>query len=472
MQEELGELQRNDVWDLVPRPDGVKVIGTKWILKNKSDEQGNITRNKARLVAQGYTQIEGVDFDETFAPFAKLEAIRLLLALVCHLKFKMFQMDVKSTFLNGLLNEEVYVAQPKGFEDPHHPDHVYRLKKTLYGLKQAPRAWYERLTDFLINHGYVREGVDNMLFIKHTRSDFIIAQIYVFGSSNKKMVDKFAEQMQSEFKMSMVGEMCYFLALLVKQKEDGIFISESKYARNLIKKFDLEKVAHKRTPDATHVKITKDEAGTSVDRTLYRSMIGSLLYLSASRPDISHVVGVCARYEANPKDSHLMNVKRIIKYVCGTTDYGLWYTKDTNSCLVGYCDADWAGNAEDRKSTSGGCFFLGNNLVSWFSKKQNNISLSTTEAEYIADGSCCTQIIWMKQMLEEYGVEQDVMTLYYDNMSAINISKNLVQHSRTKHINIRRHFIRELVEKKVITLKHVSTEKQLAYIFTKPLDNV
>ncbi|CAM8982498.1 unnamed protein product [Rhodiola kirilowii] len=385
-------------------------------------------------------------------------------------------MDVKSAFLNELLSEEVYVAQPKGFEDPHHPDHVYRLKKALYGLKQAPRAWYERLTDFLINHGYVRGGVDKTLFVKHTRLDFIIAQIYVddivFASSNQKMVDKFIEQMQSEFKMSMVGEMSYFLGLQVKQKVDGIFISQSKYARNLIKKFNLEKAAHKRTPAATHVKVTKDEAGTSVNQTLYMSMIGSLLYLTASRLDIAHVVGVCARYQANPKESHLMNVKRIIKYVSGTSDYGLWYTKDTNSCLVGYCNVDWAGNAEDRKSTSGGCFFLGNNLVSWFSKKQNNISLSTAEAEYIAARSCCTQMIWMKQMLEEYEVEKDAMTLYCDNMSAINISKNPVQHSRTKHIDIRHHFIRELVKKKVITLKHVSTEKHLADIFTKPLDNV
>ncbi|CAM8903386.1 unnamed protein product [Rhodiola kirilowii] len=180
--------------------------------------------------------------------------------------------------------------------------------------------------------------------------------------------------------MSMVGEMCYFLELQVKQKVDGIFISQRKYARNLIKKFDLEKASHKRTPAATHVKITMDEAGTSVDQTLYRSMIGSLLNLTASRPDIAHAVGICPRYQANPKESHLMNVKRIFRYVYGTTDYGLWYTKDTNSCLVGYCNVDWAGNAEDCKSTSGGCFFLGNNLVSRFSKKQNNISLSTAEA--------------------------------------------------------------------------------------------
>ncbi|CAM8886714.1 unnamed protein product [Rhodiola kirilowii] len=357
MQEELEEFARNEVWDLVPRPDGVNVIDTKWIFKNKSDASGNITGNKARLVAQGYAQIEGIDFDETFAPVARLEAIRLLLALACHLKFRLFQMDVKSAFLNGVLNEEVYVAQPKEFEDPHHPASVYRLKKALYGLKQAPRAWYERLTVFFVEHGYVRGGVDKTLIVKHTSSDFIIAQIYVddivFGSNTLKLVDQFVEQMQKEFKMSMVGEMNYFLGLQVIQKDDGIFISQSKYAKNLIKKFDLEKASHKRTPAATHLKITKDNAGTKVDQTLYRSMIGSLFYLTASRPDISYAVGVCARYQVDPKESHLPQIKRIIKYVCGTVGFGIWYTKDTNPHLVGFCDADWAGNAEDRKSTSG-----------------------------------------------------------------------------------------------------------------------
>ncbi|CAM8947776.1 unnamed protein product [Rhodiola kirilowii] len=474
MQEELGEFTRNNVWDLVPRPNGVNIIGTKWIFKNKTDESGNITRNKARLVAQGYTQIEGIDFDETFAPVARLEAIRLLLAVACYRKFKRFQMDVKSAFLNGVLCEEVYVAQPKGFEDPHYPDRVYKLKKALYGLKQAPRAWYERLTQFLISMGYTRGGIDKTMFVRKDNKHFIIAQIYVddivFGSNSQKMVDEFVAQMQNEFQMSMVGEMNYFLGLQVVQSKEGIFLTQAKYARNLVKKFGLDKATHKRTPAATHVKITKDDAGNSVDQTLYRSMIGSLLYLTATRPDICQAVGVCARYQADPKESHLLQVKRIIKYVSGTSDHSLWYTRDTSGCIVGYSDADWAGNIEDRKSTSGGCFFVGNNLVSWFSKKQNSISLSSTEAEYMAAGSCCAQMIWMKQMLKEVGLDQNTMTLYCDNMSAISISKDPVQHSRTKHIDIRHHFIRELVEDKVISLIHMPTEKQLADILTKPLD--
>ncbi|CAJ2652309.1 unnamed protein product [Trifolium pratense] len=447
MQEELTQFKRSEVWDLVPRPDGINVIGTKWVYKNKTDENGDITRNKARLVAQGYTQIEGVDFDETFAPVACLESIRLFLAVACILKFKLYQMDVKSAFLNGYLNEEVYVEQPKGIIDPSFPSHVYKLKKALYGLKQAPRAWYERLTEFLNSHGYKKGGNDKTLFVRKEKGKLMIAQIYVddivFGGMSRQMV---------------------------KQMEDTIFISQEKYARNIVKKFGMEGGSHKRTPAPTHLKLAKDEKGVNVDQSLYRSMIGSLLYLTASRPDIMFVVGVCARYQSEPKMSHLTQVKRIFKYVNGTCGYGILYSHGNNSTLVGYCDAYWAGSVDDRKSTSGGCFFLGSNLVSWFSKKQNSVSLSTAEAEYIAAGSSCSQLLWTRQMLKEYSVEQDVMTLYCDNLSAINIFSNPIQHSRTKHIDIRHHFIRELVEEGIVTLEHISSEEQLADIFMKALD--
>ncbi|XP_012850949.1 PREDICTED: uncharacterized protein LOC105970659 [Erythranthe guttata] len=474
MHEELEQFVRNDVWVLVPRPDNVNIIGTKWVFKNKSDEHGNIVRNKARLVAQGYSQIEGIDFDETFAPVARLESVRLLLAIACFLKIKLFQMDVKSAFLNGILKEEVYVEQPKGFQDPHHPKHVFKLNKALYGLKQAPRAWYERLTEFLSHKGYTRGSVDRTLFFKKSKGDILIAQIYVddivFGSTSQTKIEEFVKQMSSEFEMSMVGELTYFLGLQVKQMSDGIFITQSKYAKNLVKCFGLESAKTVRTPMGTNDKLSRQLDATAVDPTLYRSMIGSLLYLTSSRPDICYSVGVCARYQSNPKECHLSAVKRIIRYVSGTTDFGIWYSMDTNTTLAGFSDADWASDADDRKSTTGGCFYLGNNLVSWYSKKQNSISLSTAESEYIAAGSCCAQLLWMKQMVCDYGISQDLLHIYCDNMSAINISKNPVQHSRTKHIEIRYHFIRNLVEEGTVSLEYVTTEKQLADIFTKPLD--
>ncbi|KAL2517285.1 Integrase catalytic domain-containing protein [Abeliophyllum distichum] len=305
MHKELAQFDRNKVWKLIPRPKDTNVIGTKWIIKNKSDEHGNIVRNKARLVVQGYTQLEGVDFDETFAPVARLESIRLLLSVACQMKFKLHQMDVKSAFLNGILNEKVYVEQPKVFVDPYSPDHVFRLKKVLYGLKQAPLAWYERLTMFLLEQGYKRGGADKILFIKHFKNGLIVAQIYVddivFGSSLETKSKEFATLMQNEFEMSMVDELNLFIGLQIKQVGSGIFISQAKYAKNLVKKFGLEQTKSVRTPMATSLKIFRDDQGKEVDSNLYRSMIGSLLYLTASRPNISFSVEVCARYQAKPK---------------------------------------------------------------------------------------------------------------------------------------------------------------------------
>ncbi|WJX67886.1 hypothetical protein P8452_52313 [Trifolium repens] len=312
------------------------------------------------------------------------------------------------------------------------------------------------------------------LFVKEEKGKLMIAQIYVddivFGGMSDQMVKHFVHQMQSEFEISLVGELTFFLGLQVKQMEDTFFIFQSKYAKNIVKKFGIENASHKKIPATIHLKLTKDEKGVDVDQSLYRSIIGSLLYLTTSRPYITFAVDVCARYQAEPKMSHLTQVKRILKYVNDTSDYGILYSHYENSMLVGYCDADWAGSADDRKSTSGGCFFLGNNLISWFSKKQNSMALSTAEAEYIAAGSSCSQLLWMKQILSEYNVKQDVITLYCDNLSAINISKNPIQHNMTKHIDIRHHFIRDLVEDNIVILEHVTTENQLADIFTKALD--
>ncbi|KAG7584165.1 GAG-pre-integrase domain [Arabidopsis suecica] len=474
MQEELEQFERNEVWELVKRPADTNVIGTKWIFKNKSDEKGVVVRNKARLVAQGYNQIEGVDFEETFAPVARLESIRLFLGMACILNFTVHQMDVKSAFLNGILQEEVYVEQPKGFEDMMKPEYVFKLKKALYGLKQAPRAWYERLTNFLLEKGYNRGSVDKTLFILEENKEIMMVQIYVddiiFGSTSQKLVDQFIENMTREFEMSLVGELKYFLGLQIVQSDEGIYISQSTYAKKILKKFQMDKCKEAKTPMSTSLKLSRDENGTDVDVKTYRGMIGSLLYLTASRPDLCLSVGVCARYQAKPKQSHLEAVKRILKYVKGTVELGIWYSRNSNQNLVGYCDADYAGNVNDRRSTSGGCFFLGNNLIAWLSKKQNSVSISTAESEYIAMGSCCTQLLWMKQMLSDYRLDSGVLQVYCDNQSAIDISKNPVQHSRTKHIDVRHHFIRELVEEKKVKIDHVGTEIQLADIFTKALD--
>jgi hypothetical protein len=233
-----------------------------------------------------------------------------------------------------------------------------------------------------------------------------------------------------------------------------------------VKKFGLEGKSHARTPMSTSTKLSANINGKSVDPTLYRSMIGSLLYLIANLPDLSFSVGVCSRFQSNPKESHFIAVKRIIKYVNSTLNHGIFYSQNTNLNIVGYSDADWAGNADDRKITSGECFYIGTNMIAWSTKKQNSISLSIAEAKYIAAGNCCIQLLWMKQMLEDYGVRQEKVSIFCDNTNAINISKNLVQHSQTKHIDIRHHFIRDLVEQQVISLHFVFYENQLAYLFS------
>ncbi|WCJ31680.1 Retrovirus-related Pol polyprotein from transposon RE1 [Euphorbia peplus] len=474
MQEELDQFKRSEVWTLVPRPNNIKVVGTRWVLKNKLDEFGNVVRNKARLVAQGYSQQEGIDYGETFAPVARLEAIRILCAFASYKGFKLFQMDVKSAFLNGYIDEEVYVSQPPGFEDPKFPDHVYKLKKALYGLKQAPRAWYERLTKFLLSKGFVRGCVDTTLFTLKKNKDILIAQVYVddiiFGATNESLCREFSDHMKAEFEMSMMGELTFFLGLQIKQSNDGVFINQAKYTREVLKKFGMMDSNAVDIPMDVSKDIDDEEkAGKPVDIKTYRCMIGSLLYLTASRPDIHFAVCFCARYQSKPREIHDVAVKRILRYLKGTPEAGLWYPCSSDFTPIGYTNSDYGRDKLKRVSTSGGCHFLGECLVSWHSKKQTSVALSTAEAEYVAAGSCVSQMLWIKQQIADYGVIPGTITIYCDNKSAIDLSKNPIQHSRMKHVHIRHHFLRDHVLKKDIIITHVPSEENLADMFTKPL---
>nr|GEV02378.1 retrovirus-related Pol polyprotein from transposon TNT 1-94 [Tanacetum cinerariifolium] len=306
---------RSQAQKQIPQHRNMTIIGTKWVFRNKLDENGIVSRNKARLVAQGYNQQEGINYDETYAPVSRLESIRILLAYACALDFKLFQMDVKSAFLNGFINEEVYVAQPSEFIDFKRPNHVYKLKKALYCLKQAPKSWYDRLKAFLIKHEYKMGTVDNTLFTKKKSSNLIIVQIYVddiiFGLTCQDMCDEFSKMMHDEFEMSMMGELNFFLGLQIKQMEDGIFFNQFKYIKKMLKKFGLEDSKPMKTPMSSDTKLTKDEECESVDSTKYQGTICSLLYLTASRPDIMFSVCLCARFQEAPKTSHLEAVKRI-----------------------------------------------------------------------------------------------------------------------------------------------------------------
>nr|GEX88514.1 hypothetical protein [Tanacetum cinerariifolium] len=361
---------------------GKTIIKTKWIFKNKKDESSLVIRNKARLVAIGYCQQEGIDYDETFAPVARIKAICLFITYDAHEDFTVFQMDVKTTFLNGILKEEVYVGQPLGFVSKQYLDHVYALDKALYGLKQAPRAWYDVLLKFLIDSGFQKGSIDTTIFIK--------------------------------------------------KKVSNPMVKLAKLKLDLVRK--------------------------PVDHIDYRSMIGPLMYLTSSRPDIMFATCMCARYQANPNEHHVSAVKRIFRYLKGTINLSLWYPKDSGFYLTAYSDTDHAGCHLDQKCTSGSVQFLGDKLVCWSSKKQNCVSISTAESEYVAVSGCCAQVLWIRTQLTDHGFFYDKVPIYCDSKSAILISCNPIQHTQTKHIDVRYHFIKEHVEKGTIELYFVGTE--------------
>jgi hypothetical protein len=425
-------------------------------------------------MAKGYSQVEGLDFGETYALVARLESIHILLAYATHHGFKLYQMDVKSAFLNGPIKEEVYIEQPPGFEDSEYPNHVYKLSKVLYGLKQAPRAWYECLRDFLITNGFKVEKADPTLFTKTIAKDLFVCQIYVddiiFESTNKSTCEEFSRIMIQKFEMSMMGELKYFLGFQVKQLQEGTLISQTKYIQDILNKFGMKDSKPIKTPMGTNGHLDLDTGGKSIDQKVYWSMIGSLLYLCASRPDIMLLLCMCARFQADPKEVHLRVVKRIMRYLVYTSKFGLWYPKGSTFDLIGYSYAEWTGSKIDRMSTSGTCQFLGRSLVSWASKKQNSVALSTVEAKYIASGHCCVQLLWMRQTLRDYGYKLSKVPLLCDTESAIRMADNPVEHSRTKHIGIRYHFLRDHQQRGNIEIAYVSTKEQLADIFTKPLD--
>ncbi|GJR44800.1 putative ribonuclease H-like domain-containing protein [Tanacetum coccineum] len=447
MQEELLQFKIQEVWILVDLPKGKKTIGLKWVYINKKDERGVVVRNKARLVAQGHRQEEGIDYDEVFALVARIEAIRIFLAFASYMGFIVYQMDVKSAFLYGTIDEEVYVSQPLGFIDPMYPKKVYKVVKALYGLHQAPRAWYATLSTFLLKNGYRRGAIDKTLFIKKDKKDIILVQVYmddiIFRSTKKSWCDEFEALMKSKFQMSSMGELTFFLRLQVKQMEDGIFISQDKYVAEILKKFDFMHVKTACTRIETQKRLTKDEEAADMDVHYYRSMIGSLMYLTASRLDIMFAICNCSRFQVTPKTSHLNAVKRIFRYLKGKPKLGLWYPRVSSFDLEAYSDSDYAG------------------II---------VATSTTEAKYVAAASCYGQVLWIQNQMLDYGFNFMNTKIHIDNESTICIVKNLVFHSKTKHIEIRHHFIRDAYEKKLIQVLKIHIDNNVADLLTKAFD--
>nr|GEW31726.1 retrovirus-related Pol polyprotein from transposon TNT 1-94 [Tanacetum cinerariifolium] len=368
---------------------------------------------------------EGNDFEESFAPVARLEAIRIFLAYAAQKNMVVYQIDVKTAFLNGNLRKEVYVSQPDGFVDQDNPNHVYKFNKALYGLKQALRAWYDMLSSFLISQDFSKGLVDLTLFIRRNGNDLLLVQIYVndiiFVASTPELCDLFANITCSKFKMPMMGKISFFLGLQISQSPKGIFINQSKYALESLKKYGFESCDPVDTTMVEKSKLDEDKEGKAVDPSHYRGMIGTLLYLTASRPDLQFAICMCARYQARPTEKHIHAVKRIFLYLHGTVNRGLWYPKDSSVALTAFTYADHAGFQDTRHSTSGSLQFLRDRLISWSSKRQKRAAISSTEAEYIALPGCCAQILWMRSQLTYYGLGFNKIQMYCDNKSVIGV---------------------------------------------------
>lgn len=348
------------------------------------------------------------------------------------------------------------------------------MKKALYGLKQAPRAWNVRIDKYFQDKNFIKCPYEHALYIKAQSGDILIVCLYVddliFTGNNPSMFEEFKKDMSNEFEMTDMGLMAYYLGIEVKQEDKGIFITQEGYAKEVLKKFKMEDANPVGTPMECGSKLSKHEKGENMDPTLYKSLVGSLRYLTCTRPDILYVVGVVSRYMEAPTTTHFKAAKRILRYIKGTTNFGLHYYSSNNYNIVGYSDSDWSGDLDDRKSTTGFVFFMGDTAFTWMSKKQPIVTLSTCEAEYVAATSCVCHAIWLRNLLKELKMPQEEpMEICVDNKSALALAKNPVFHERSKHIDTRYHFIRECIEMKEVKLKYVMSQDQAADIFTKPL---
>lgn len=478
MEKEIESIEKNNTWELSTLPTGQKVIGLKWIFKLKKDADGRIVKHKARLVAKGYVQEHGVDFEEIFAPVTRLETVRLLLALSAKNNWEVHHLDVKTAFLNGELKEDVYVAQPEGFEKVGKEHLVYKLIKALYGLRQAPRAWYAKLNSCLENLGFTKCPYEHAVYTRKEGGETLIIAVYVddllVTGSDKDLIEMFKEQMSSNFEMSNLGRLSYYLGIEVKQSEGYIELKQTGYARKILEKAGMNDCNPAKYPMDPKELLTKDEGGTAVDATQYKSLVGGLRYLVHTRPDIAYSVGVVSRFMERPTKLHVNAVKRILRYVKGTLQFGLTYSKQGgNNVLLGYSDSDLGGNLDDRKSTGGVVFYLNESLITWVSQKQRCVALSSCEAEFMAATSAACQGIWLRNVLAQItGESIGPVTLCIDNRSAIDLAKNPVFHGRSKHIDIRFHFIRECVERGEVILKHVPSHEQRADVLTKALTTI
>lgn len=499
MQEELDSLLKNETWELTELPLGRRVVSSKWVFKVKpicDPDQPTRTRLKARLVARGLEQQHGIDYNDTFAPVVRWSTLRTIIAIAAAAGWFISHMDVVTAFLNGNLQEVIYMQQPPGFERKGLEHLVCKLYKSIYGLKQSPRAWYQEIDTYLRAHGWTRSDADPNLYFLQEGDSIVLLLLYVddllITGNTPSRVAEVKKQLQEKYEMKDLGEIRKYLGVEFTHTPNGLFLHQQPYAEQILRDWDMLhcKPAHIPLPDGF---ITQSDTGTpSVDLSEYCKIVGKLLFLTTTRPDLSYSVGIAARFMSKPEQQHLDAVTHILRYIKATLDYGISFQRSNTLTLEGYTDADYLGCLDTRRSTSGYVFKLAAGPISWASKCQPTISDSTTKAEYKALSEATKEAVYLRRLLLELGslpallvpvgckdstIQSDLSNAHIptihdvhlncDNQGSIRLAQNPIFHARTKHIEAKHHFVRERILEGEVSLKYVATTEQHADIFTK-----
>lgn len=481
MESEIKGFIERQVFTLVPRPKNRKIITCKWHLKKKFNNDGSLMKFKARLVARGFTQEEGIDYRETFAPSSRQESLKAFLAVNGHRDWDLVQLDVVGAFLYGELDEEIYMTQPQGFINEDYPDHVWKLNSSLYGLKQSARQWHKCLAEQLNQIGFQAAQVDPSMYIL-TRAEKQVAMIIVHVdgillAGKSITIDEIEKHLQNKFNLTRNEEITQFLSFdITRDRKSKTFtMNQASYIQDLVETYHLEDTRPVNTPCDDHFKdLRKNDDPTHVTENPYCPLIGALLWVSnGTRPDVTYAVNRLSAFMSSPTDHHWKAAQRVLVYLRDTSSYSI--TLGGNDLtLSGHSDSDWAKQREDRRSTTGFIFYLGNSPVSWKSRHQPTIALSSTEAEYMALTDAARECIWWRSIMKELGFidSSSPKAIHYDNKGAGELAMNPCHHSRSKHIDVKHHFIRECISNSTISLSQVSTHSMLADIFTKPLKRI
>ena len=472
MDAEINSLKENETFVVTDLPAGKSLVGGKWVFAVKGDPDN--PSYKARYVAKGYSQVEGIDYTETFSPTARMESVRTLMQIACQNDLLLHQMDVKSAYLHAPINEEVYVAQPQGYDS--NPDKVWKLRKSLYGLKQSGRNWSITLHKYLKELNFEQSKADPCLFTKTVRDEIVMLLVWVddiiIAASSKSLMTRIKENLSEKFRMKDIGELKMFLGIKFERKGDTITMTQKDYIKKVLKKFGMDNCKPRATPCELNANSYSNDGADPVDVNQYRQMVGSLVYaMICTRPDLSYAVTKLSQHLSCPNDADLVMLKHVLRYLKQTFEYRLSFSKSTTGLqITAFCDADWAGSTEDRRSITGYCISLNQRgpPISWKSKRQNSVALSTCEAEYVSLSVACQEVIYLKYLLNDILNDDLPTVIANDNQGAISLVKNPTKHSKAKHIDIRYHFVRECYDNELMSLIYVPSNENYADIFTKP----